>query len=502
MDRRTFIQAFASALAMGTVSGAPVLGAGDGWKTEFAAALARHPALLGFKGTQTGFKTESLSVEGTVPEKLRGTLYRNGPARHEIGDMRYHHWFDGDGMVHAFRFDDAGVSHIGRFVDTAKSKAEKEAGHSLFPGFGTQLPGMLRAPSADGINTANINVIRYNGELLALWEGGSAHRLDPDTLETLGLKSWSDQTKGLPFGAHPRVDQDGTLWNIGYATTAGAIVIYRIDANGKLRDTGVIPMPNTAMVHDFMITERHLVLILPPYHFDGDERGSFLDHFKWKPELGGRALIIEKNDLTQIKEMELPPFWVFHFANAFEDSDGSIRFQAPIYETPEAMTSTFTDIMRGGDMPSAGSQFISGRLDIQKGAFEQETVQEAADSEFPRIDPRNMGLRHRHTVVVQGLGSKSGFETNHMIRRLDHATHTSTAFAYSSDESAEEHIYVPDPAHGSSDGGWILGTALNFKTGKTSLNVFDAAHLQEGPIARLYMDYAIPLGLHGNFVPA
>lgn len=69
---------------------------------------------------------------------------------------------------------------------------------------------------ADGQNVGNISLVQHAGELLALWEGGSAHVIDPKTLKTEARKDWSPETKGLPFGAHPRMDQDGSMWNIGY----------------------------------------------------------------------------------------------------------------------------------------------------------------------------------------------------------------------------------------------------------------------------------------------
>ena len=75
-----------------------------------------------------------------------------------------------------------------------------------------------------------------------------------------------------------------------------ALVIYHIAADGSLRDSGVIKLQHSAMIHDFMVTQHHLVLILPPYNFEQTKDGSFLNHFNWQPELGGRALIIDKND--------------------------------------------------------------------------------------------------------------------------------------------------------------------------------------------------------------
>lgn len=39
------------------------------------------------------------SIDGTVPEELKGTMYRAGPGRIRIGEHKFGHWFDGDGMV-------------------------------------------------------------------------------------------------------------------------------------------------------------------------------------------------------------------------------------------------------------------------------------------------------------------------------------------------------------------------------------------------------------------
>ena len=81
---------------------------------------------------------------------------------------------------------------------------ELEQQRILFAGFGTSDPSLSNGGSADGQNPANINFVEHADELLALWEGGSAHRIDPDTLITQGIKTWSPETAGLPFGAHPK----------------------------------------------------------------------------------------------------------------------------------------------------------------------------------------------------------------------------------------------------------------------------------------------------------
>lgn len=506
MERREFLQTFAASLAAGMVTGAPVLAAGESWQQSFATALQRNPWLLGYKGVKKDFERHPMQVEGKVPAALRGVLYRNGPAQHEIGDMRYHHWFDGDGMVHAFHINDGTPYHIGRFIETAKRKEETAAGHFIEQGFGTNLPGMRQLSSGDQGNTANINVIQHNGELLALWEGGSAYRLDPETLETLGLKTWSNETFGLPFSAHPRLDTDGTLWNFGYAPTQSALVLYRISSSGKLLDTGVIRLDKVPMVHDFIITEKSIVLVLPPFDFDRSRNGSFLDHFTWEPERGGRALVIDKANLSTYTEIDIPAFWVFHFANAFEDQNGLINFQAPIYPSPSIMTKGLKVIMRGEqadpyDMGLQSLKMASMQLDLNKKSLTMDYLDGAARSEFPRVDNRRQGQRNHYTVAMQNVDEQHS-PTFQRVLRIDNNTGAIASFQYASSELPEEHFYIPHPRSDSEDKGWIIGTSLDYLAKRTTVNIFEAASLANGQVARLHVPYPLPLGLHGSFVSA
>ena len=135
---------------------------------------------------------DTLPVQGRWPQELAGTFYRNGPAGHETGGQRYHHWFDGDGMVQAFDISSGEIRHRGRFVETAKRRAELDAGHMLWPAFGTPLAGGLPVARPDTINTANISLLHHAGELLALW--GVALRI---ALPRSPSRRWG-RTRGAP----------------------------------------------------------------------------------------------------------------------------------------------------------------------------------------------------------------------------------------------------------------------------------------------------------------
>ncbi len=97
---------------------------------------------------------------------------------------------------------------------------------------------------------------------------------------------------------------------------------------------------------------------------------------------------------------------------------------------------------------------------------------------------------------------RPGHPTFDTVTRYDHETGASSSYRYGRDELAEEHIFAPDPAADDESRGWVIGTSLNTTLQRTTLNIFAADGLANGPVARLHADQAFPLGLHGDFVAA
>lgn len=460
------------------------------------AAVPEPPWLIGFKNPPAADLTAEAEIEGRWPGELRGTFYRIGPAQHERAGVRYEHWFDGDGMAQAWRIAEGRVRHRARMVLTPKYLAEEAAGRFLYPAFGTEHQGMRPVDSPNAVNAANINLIRHGGRLLALWEGGEAVELEDEALATRGFRTLSAETRGAPFSAHPRIEADGTLWNFGAAPWAGAMVLYRLAPDGQLAKAVSIAMPHRAMVHDFVATERHLVIVFPSLVLEG-ERGSFLERHRFKPDLPMVALVISKDDLRVVRRYELPPGFVFHYGNGFEEADGTIRFDACVY--PDAgVLDTLGQVMAGRSVRSrwAETTLVALRPD---GRAELERL--PGEVEFPRVDPRVAGRRNR--MLYSCIGTSNSEQAFHPffvgVQRRDLRTGALDRFRFAPEVMVEEHVFVPLGA-GETDG-WLLGTALDTVRRQTQLQLFRADDLAAGPIAVARLPYALPLGLHGNFVP-
>lgn len=443
---------------------------------------------------------DSVDVRGSIPKELRGTFYRNGPAMHARGGARYGHRWDGDGMVQAFAFDQGRVAHRGAFVRTEKWEQESRAGTLLFSAFGSRLPGSEPVPERlDTMNPANISVIRIGDELLALWEAGSAYVMDPSSLETKGVKTWAEPLRGQPFSAHPRREPDGTVWNFGVDPFAGHLFIYCIDRAGRLLQHRFLEIDRLPPVHDFAVTARHLVFVLPSLEISIERLhagSSFGEAFAWRPDRGMRVLLVDKATFD-IRTVELPPGCLFHMGNAWEESSGTIRFDMMMSRDPRPLVSGWS-IMRGQYQHAGGANLVL--VEVPPVGTARLERHDEIEGEFPVVAPGAVGQRHDNLLLVtRGAGRAEDVVGYDEVAMFDTASHDVVRFGYGDDWLVEEHLLVPDPRDPNGEAKWIVGTALNMAAERTVVSVFDARSLGAGPLAQATLPYPLPLGLHGRF---
>src|SRR5262249_26470675 len=141
---------------------------------------------------------------------------------------------------------------------------EERAGRMLYRSFGTNLPGGVLGNvfRLHIKNAANTNIVYHAGRLLALWEGGLPHRLDPVTLDTLERDDFGAQLRNpapsperlpapeLPFSAHPKRDlAGGDLYNFGVCPgSQPRLLIYCVDERG-LRIVRELPLDGYSFIH-------------------------------------------------------------------------------------------------------------------------------------------------------------------------------------------------------------------------------------------------------------
>ncbi len=86
--------------------------------------MSRSPYHLGFATLSAEANVAELPLRGSLPAWLTGTLLRTGPAKFEVGEHAFNHWFDGLAMLHRFGFAAGRVSYANRYLH---SQAYEEA---------------------------------------------------------------------------------------------------------------------------------------------------------------------------------------------------------------------------------------------------------------------------------------------------------------------------------------------------------------------------------------
>ena len=434
--RRQYLKA---GLCVGASALSQVAAARSLWRNAFATSTIEY-------------ESEHRSVK--LPAELAGSLYRIGPGLMHFNQTWYQHWFDGDGVLHRFSFANQTMRHYGRLLQTPKMMRELAAGKRLYSGFGTTLPHSEKIQSLDDLNVANINTLSLNHQLYALWEAGSALEVSADTLQSKGFKAWSAETKGLPFGAHPHPDRDGSWWNIGYQPTSGKVVLYHIDASGTLKRQGVVALPNSDMVHDFAITERYLILLLMPLKYDAEKicqpTCTSVERLSWQPAQAGYIALIDKNTLATERLIETPPWGVFHFGNAHEvgsqikvhfveqtDFTSKLNRMGQLFQANPSSLLAPNNLNQG-----TGGQWHELTIDLAKKTTRSE--RSLKHVEFPRFDVRLQTQIHRFTILLQKRQPEADFSFDSLVS-WDHRYQRPQLFHYGKHYLVEEHVFVPNP---------------------------------------------------------
>ena len=463
-----------------------------------------RPWAAGFRSLEAEHDYE-VPVDGRVPPSLRGTLYRNGSGRNELAGAWFPHWFDGDGMVSAIRFHDAGIGYINRFVRTESYLDETRAGRIRHRGFGKMRPGGVLANAFRyPANVANTSVIDLGERLFALWEGGPPVELDPASLATLGPETFGGRVRA--FSAHPKRDPaTGEVFNFGidYGRRC-TLTAYRIDWRGDLTCYPPVTLPDPVMNHDFVLTEHHLVFCLGPILVHPLTMllgfASFDGALEWDGGRPTRILVLRRDGAGPPRFIETDPFFQFHFANGYEDGDCLVVDMAryPDYRTIGAALRGFWR----SDWPAEGmAALVRLRIDLTTGRVATETFEAGSANEFPRIDPRRVARRHRYAYIAcNPPGVVDGLQQR--ITRIDLDGGPAVAHDFGPGGYPGEPVFIPASADGPEDEGTVVTVVFDAGDGRSRIVGLDARDLAAAPLFVAPLRHHVPFSLHGTFVPA
>lgn len=455
----------------------------------------RNLSALGFCTQPDELPRTRLSVDGDLPEWLRGTLLRTGPATFEAPSRRIDHWFMGLAMLVRLRVgDERGVATVS--AKHLKSHARERAMRpNPFPRLRRIVdrarPFLGQAPTTDD---GCVNVARFGEVTVAMTETTRRARFDPTTLEALGTLDHRDRLEGHMTTAHPHWDAvRGCHFNyFSFFGPSCRYVVYRMDA-GRRHTLQELPTERPAYMHAFGATPNHVVLIEYPLFVHPLKlrflARDFFDALRWDPSAGTRVRAIHK-DTGAVRTWHLDePFFAFHPVDGREQSD-ALELDLVTFPDSTAMTELSLARLRSDDPPTALGALRRLRLPSSGPASLQDLG--LPGLELPRIDPRAAG----RSALVYGVTNEAPGTFVDGLVKVDRA---SGAHARWSGEGLfpGEPVFVPDPGRRSEDEGVVISLVLDGRRERSLFVVLDAKSFTER--ARIELPLFIPQGFHGEF---
>ncbi|XP_062308585.1 retinal Mueller cells isomerohydrolase-like isoform X1 [Osmerus eperlanus] len=291
-------------------------------------------------------------VTGVIPSWLGGSLLRLGPGLFEVGDQPFYHLFDGQALMHKFDLKNGHVTYYRKFLKTdayVRAMTEKrvvitEFGTAAYPDpcknifsrFFTYFQGI------EVTDNCLVNVYPVGEDFYACTETNYITKVDPDTLETLKRVDLCDYVSVNGVTAHPHIESDGTVYNIGNCFGKNMSLAYNIikippapiDGSDPIEKSQVmVQIPSSerfkpSYVHSFGMTEKHFVFVetavrinLLKFLTAWSIRGTnYMDCFEVNETMGTWFHLASKEpaEYNPVK-FRTSTFNMFHHINSYEE---------------------------------------------------------------------------------------------------------------------------------------------------------------------------------------
>jgi carotenoid cleavage dioxygenase len=258
------------------------------------------------------------------------------------------------------------------------------------------------------------------------------------------------------------------------------------------------------MLHDFAVTQKHVVFYVIPLAFDEAQLQSGGIHWSWdgtRPTYFG--FLRRGGDGRDLRWIQGPTRSATHVMGAFDDGEKLI------VDVEMSMSNPFPFVpMRDGSRwdPIAGSSHIT-RLAVdlagrQPAAYGIEQMYPHVGA-LPRQDDRYHTMPYRFGFLpCPDPSVPDPRMAGACYARFDHRNRSATLYNAGLETSLAECCFAPRSADAAEGAGYLMGVATRQQeAGRADLLILDAEHLADGPVAIARLPMRAVAQIHGWWVP-
>ncbi|KAK6484789.1 retinoid isomerohydrolase-like [Huso huso] len=291
-------------------------------------------------------------VTGVIPPWLKGSLLRLGPGLFEIGEEQFYHLFDGQALFHKFDLKNGAVTYHRKFVRTDAYVRAMTENRIVITEFGTfAFPDPCKNifsrffsyfKGVEVTDNALVNVYPVGEDFYACTETNYITKVNPETLETISKVDLCNYVSINGVTAHPHIENDGTVYNIGNCFGKGCSIAYnlvkipptqkdKVDPLERMKVVVQFPCSDRfkpSYVHSFGMSENYFVLVETPVKINllkflsaWSIRGAnYMDCFESNETMGTWFHIAtKKTGEHQNIKFRTSAINVFHHINTYEE---------------------------------------------------------------------------------------------------------------------------------------------------------------------------------------
>jgi carotenoid cleavage dioxygenase-like enzyme len=213
--------------------------------------------------------------------------------------------------------------------------------------------------------------------------------------------------------------------------------------------------------------------------------------YTWNDGHGARLGVLPRNGGdADVLWMDIDPCYVFHPLNSYQVGRRLV-----------------IDVVRHERMFDLDQQRPSESrptlwrwtIDLSGGTVSEEQIDDHIQ-EFPRIDDRFKGSRHRYGFSVELRPEETGALAGPALLRHDFDTRRTESHDFGPGRETGEAVFVPRTADAPEGDGWLMSLVYDRTTDRSELAVIDTADFTGEPVATVQLPTRVPHGFHATWI--